>query len=387
MSFCAGVCLLFFDRQLATSCSPVRFTMAMASVIDSEATFEQQAFEAGLSQPWMDAFKTSNMATVAKLSFAVTTPGTVASDADITGFLQRIRAGVVPSIADLASFKRILFEAQTLMVHHLKSTIKGDDLSVKKIAPPERDARLAQQRALSRGLDTTGPLEPAHALYDYCSDMIETNTVVYISPSKCMSRQQAFVCLGELFTGSLKQGAVPGKVLDPYIAQLETDVTVTYFMLPLPVATAKSDPDDKVTKKRPDAVLKHNDAAPPKPPKKTPKGAGKGKYKRDPVPPGLKGMRSRTPKGEPYVLGTIWAHVLQQIASVNTYARFQDVINSILNLNIISDRRSRRFHLRIQRKELFRIWLMKALNLYSQKCRILEKPGLFALSCFVGQVT
>ena len=88
------------------------------------------------------------------------------------------------------------------------------------------------------------------------------------------ANRQAFVRLGELFTGSLKQGAGPGKVLDPYIAQLETDVTMTYFMLPLPVATAKSDPDDKVTKKRPDAVLRHNDDALPKPPKKIPKGAG-----------------------------------------------------------------------------------------------------------------
>ena len=144
--------------------------MAMASVIDSEATFEQQAMDAGLSQPWIDALKNSSLATMAKLSFAVTTPGMVASDADITAFLQRIRAGVAPAISDLASFKRILFEAQTLMVHHLKSAVRGDDVSVKKMAPPERDARLAQQ--LLRGLDITGPLEPAHALYDVCSVVI-----------------------------------------------------------------------------------------------------------------------------------------------------------------------------------------------------------------------
>ncbi len=101
--------------------------------------------------------------------------------------------------------------------------------------------------------------------------------------------RQAFVCLGELFTGSLK---------------LENDVTVTYFMLPLPIPHAKADPDDKGNKKRSDAALKQNDNATPiKPPKKTPKGAGKGKYKRDPVPPGLKGMHSRTPKGEPICFG------------------------------------------------------------------------------------
>ncbi len=52
----------------------------MSSVIDSEATFTQQAAEAGLSQPWIDALVASNMATMAKLSFAVTTPGVTASD-------------------------------------------------------------------------------------------------------------------------------------------------------------------------------------------------------------------------------------------------------------------------------------------------------------------
>ena len=119
---------------------------------DSEATFEQQAIAAGLSQPWIDALKGSGLATMAKLSFAVTTPGTVASDADVTAFLQRIRAGVAPAISDLSSFKRILFEAQTLMVHHLKSAVKGDDVSVKKMAPPERDARLASNVPCSGGL-------------------------------------------------------------------------------------------------------------------------------------------------------------------------------------------------------------------------------------------
>ena len=54
-----------------------------------------------------------------------------------TTFLQRIRAGVAPAVSDLSSFKRILFEAQTLMVHHLKSAVKGDDISVKKMTSRE----------------------------------------------------------------------------------------------------------------------------------------------------------------------------------------------------------------------------------------------------------
>ena len=392
---CLQVSLFIFQEIAAVR------SMAMASVIDSEATFEQQASEAGLSQPWIDALKNNNMATMAKLSFAITTPGTTPTDDSITTFLGRVRAGIVPSIADLSSFKRILFEAQTLMVHHLKSSIKGDEVSVKRMAPPEREARLTQQRALLRGLDISGPLEPAHSLYDLCSDMIEKNSVIYISPSKCLSRQQelagskpekeiqldasksalvvkeqhaaqdipissdlalfqaiqrrslamdltglasyevmkkwtdrlfsiysqsvapgfqkvsqsqllradrqAFVRLGELFSGSLKQGAGPGKALDPYIGQLENDVSVTYFMLPLPVSVNKvknDDKPDKHPKKRPDANSQQQDTAAAHVEKvKKAKGSGKGKNKREPVPVALKGMHSRTPQGDQICFG------------------------------------------------------------------------------------
>ena len=87
--------------------------MSMSTILDSEATFEQQAAEAGLSDPWIDALKNHHMATFSKLSFAITTPGTTAQDADIRNFLGTIRPGLNP-------FKRILFEAQTLMIHNLK---------------------------------------------------------------------------------------------------------------------------------------------------------------------------------------------------------------------------------------------------------------------------
>ena len=44
----------------------------------SEATFVQQAEDAGLSQPWIEALRNNYLATFAKLSFAVTSPGVVA---------------------------------------------------------------------------------------------------------------------------------------------------------------------------------------------------------------------------------------------------------------------------------------------------------------------
>eukprot|EP00435_Cladocopium_sp_Y103_P021216 s3838_g5.t1 len=167
--------------------------MAVSSLLDSEATFVQQAEECGLSEPWITSLKTSSVATFAKLSFAVTSPGTVATDAQVTQFLNTVRPGIVATIADLAAFKRLLFESQTLMIHRFKTAAKGEDAAPRRMSAPERDARLARLRQDLRGLDITGPLEPAHGLYDLCAQMVERNEIAYISPSKCLSRQQELV--------------------------------------------------------------------------------------------------------------------------------------------------------------------------------------------------
>ena len=377
--------------------------MATSSILDSEATFIQQSEEAGLTRPWIDALRDNGLATFAKLSFAITSPGTVATDEQVNRFLNTLRGGAAATIAELAAFKRLLFEIQTLMMHSFKSTAKGDEATPKRMAPPERDARLERQRELLRGLDIKGPLEPAHALYDVCAAMIERNEVSYINPNRCLSRQQelmgskpekeiqldatktslvvkeqqshseinissdlalyqalqrrtlamdltglasyevmrkwvdrlfalyaqapapgfqkvtqaqllradrqAFVRISEQFTGSLKSFAGAGKPLDALIERLESDMTVTYFMLPIPAGHGQSgsgtDKGDK-DKKRPEpsAGAKGN-ANQNKFQKGASKGANKGTKgkRRDPVPQSLKGMHSRTPQGDAICFG------------------------------------------------------------------------------------
>ena len=375
--------------------------MASSSFLDSEATFVQQAEDGGLSRDWVDALKANQMATFAKLSFAITTPGTVATDDQINRFLNTIRVGVAPTIAELAAFKRLVFESQTLMMHSFKTTARGEEAGPKKMAQPERDARLERQREQLRGLDISGPMEPAHSLYDVCANMIDKNEVAYIHPNKCLSRQQelmgvkpekeiqldatksalvvreqashaeisissdlalyqalqrrslaldltgiatyevmrkwidrlfamyaqspapgfqkvtqaqllradrqAFVRMSELFTGSLKSYVGAGKPLDQYVERLESDMTVIYFMLPIPVAHGSSSTSsavDKADKKRTETPTK-----PIQPNNKFQKGAAKGGQKgskgkkRDPIPQALKGMHSRTPQGDPICFG------------------------------------------------------------------------------------
>ena len=76
--------------------------------------------------------KGSSLSTFAKLSFAVTSPGVAATDDQINTFLGTLRRGVAPSIADMAAFKRVLFESQTLMMHSLKATAKGEETTPKE---------------------------------------------------------------------------------------------------------------------------------------------------------------------------------------------------------------------------------------------------------------
>ena len=121
--------------------------MALSSLLDSEASFAQQPEEYGLSEPWITSLKDNGVAGhLAKLSFAITSPGTVASDDQVTRFLNNMRPGVVATIADFAALKRVPFESQTLMIHRFKSAAKGGDIVPKKMSAPEHDARLTRQR-------------------------------------------------------------------------------------------------------------------------------------------------------------------------------------------------------------------------------------------------
>ena len=110
--------------------------------------------------------------------------------------------------------------------------------------------------------------------------------------------------LSETFTGSLKVMPTAGKPLDPMIEKLENDVSVTYFMLPVPIQSNSSNVSDsnKTDKKR-QAEASSEKPQPNKFTKNT-KGKGKGKNKkREPVPAGLKGMRSRTRQGDQICFG------------------------------------------------------------------------------------
>ena len=165
--------------------------MSTATILESEATFQVQAERAGLSAPYIGAVRASTLGTLGKLAYAVSTPGVAPSDAQINAFLDAMRPGVMPAVADVTAMKRIVFEAQTLTIANLRSSlVASDDSAAKKVAPAERSARITAQKNRLQGLDLSGPLEPSFWLYDSFSAMLDSGELKYIAPNKCLTRQQ-----------------------------------------------------------------------------------------------------------------------------------------------------------------------------------------------------
>ena len=361
--------------------------MANSSILDSVATFEKQAQNANLSAEWIAALKTSGVNTLGKLSYAVTNPGVSVSDEALKTFTTAIRTGVDVTLADGSALKRLIFESQTFAVAALKASVQSSEIEApKRLAAPERLARIESLKTRYAGVEIVGPLEPSHSLYDICMTVFETEEIRYIAPSKCLSRQQelatlkpekevqldaakgslivkevanqkeinissdlalfqaltrralafdliglatyttvhrwhsrmfalmeqapapgfqrvnqaqllradrqAFVRMGELANGSLKPRADGTRPLDDIINALPNDVSVTYFLLPMPVHEKPvKEPPIKLVKDPPTKVRENPTPRNPK--------VKKIKKARDPMPKALQGMSSRTKSGKP----------------------------------------------------------------------------------------
>ena len=69
----------------------------------------------------------------------------------------------MPNVGTLASLKRLVFEAQTLVVADVKSKVtKKDDILPASMAPAKRENRINEQRRRLTGLRLRGEEEVGH---------------------------------------------------------------------------------------------------------------------------------------------------------------------------------------------------------------------------------
>lgn len=165
-------------------------TCVAMALVDSEAAFRKRLEEVVTDQANRNAITAGGITTFSSLAFAVGTPQSPPSDDAFRAFADTILP-VGYGVGVYSGLRRLHFEATTLVVAQLKARVTGDgDEAKRKLPVVEKQARLADQRTRLTGVEIKGEMQPSFALVDAVQNMIETNSIMWIAPSKCTSRDQ-----------------------------------------------------------------------------------------------------------------------------------------------------------------------------------------------------
>eukprot|EP00435_Cladocopium_sp_Y103_P057433 s637_g19.t1 len=159
----------------------------MATILDSIAAFNARATEHGLADGQLQRLQRQGITSLSQLAFALTTLGASAGDDALKGSINdepdRVNAG------QLASIRRLSFDAQTLSAAQVKHILAGNEAAKKaELVPAERAQRIQNQREKLAGMELSGPYECSHASYDYVAKMIEQNVPSYLEPHRFTTR-------------------------------------------------------------------------------------------------------------------------------------------------------------------------------------------------------
>ena len=164
----------------------------MASVVDSEAHFEQRLQELGLSDAVMSSLKTGGIKCLSRLAFSLGQPNQPIANDEVATFLRGL-TGRDPTIQENSAIKRLAFEAQTYVVAVLRQGLEQrEEGAPRKVSHAERTTRMAALQASLSGVFITGELDPAHVLLDKATAMFDQNVVKYLEPAACISRPLKF---------------------------------------------------------------------------------------------------------------------------------------------------------------------------------------------------
>ena len=159
----------------------------MASLLNSQASFEERARDCGLSQAEVDVLVNKGLTSLSTFAFSATTPGTTPGEDALRNLLSSADPASVP-LHVVAALRRLMFESQTLAIAQLKSSIELDGEKKSELAPSERHARIQNQRKRLAGLDLTGPLENAYSNYTYVGTVVDQDYLSYLEPHRFITR-------------------------------------------------------------------------------------------------------------------------------------------------------------------------------------------------------
>ena len=162
----------------------------MSLLLDSQAQFDSRAREVGLTPAVLQSLRDVGVSTLSGIAFAIGQPGQPIAVAEVDTFLQGA-LGRAATLAESAAIRRLAFEAQTLVTASLRLLVEArDDGTPKKIGAAERETRMTAIRQELGGLTISDDYEPSHLLLEKACQITESNTLKYIEPSACTSRNQ-----------------------------------------------------------------------------------------------------------------------------------------------------------------------------------------------------
>lgn len=120
----------------------VPLSIAMASIVDSEAQFDLRLEQVKVPSQLQRALKNAEVSTISSLAYAHGQPGQPIIAADFETWVRQLDPAA--TVGGVSSLKRLLFESQTQLLAILKEQVMNPEPSVaRKVPPAERETRLA----------------------------------------------------------------------------------------------------------------------------------------------------------------------------------------------------------------------------------------------------
>ena len=156
----------------------------MSSFAESEAVFKDRVFSAGLDETVYKALSDAGFKTLSKFAFSSSyTPGAVDESAFVKTVKEILKRDA--NLAELASFRRLLHEAFSLVAAEMKQQLeRSEEVHARKLTQPERADLYSRQVVRLKGLCLKGPLEPSDALVDAFCSVYESNRLRFVSWEK-----------------------------------------------------------------------------------------------------------------------------------------------------------------------------------------------------------
>ena len=158
----------------------------MATLLKSEAAFEERARECGLPSEELERLKAAGIKTISLLAFSTCAPGAQPSEDQLRALLRPLAPESL-GVGVVAAIRHLMFECQTLCLAHVKASVEGSERRV-ELAPAERTTRVLNQKAKMKGLTLVGQLECSYASYDYVGAMLEKDSPLYLEPHRFDTR-------------------------------------------------------------------------------------------------------------------------------------------------------------------------------------------------------